>query len=82
MMGLIGFTTGVIGFLLHQLIEKIADVKWDITQQYIQVGMLVCPQDDYVSPENCSTWRYLDLNISSTIFTISSSVESMQKFDH
>ena len=38
MMGLIGFTTGVIGFLLHQLIEKIADVKWDITQKYIEVG--------------------------------------------
>jgi chloride channel 7 len=36
-MGLIGFTIGVIGFLLHQLIEKIADVKWEITQKYIEV---------------------------------------------
>ena len=37
MMGLIGFATGLIGFLLHQLIEKIADVKWEITQRYIEV---------------------------------------------
>ncbi|XP_060587255.1 chloride channel protein C-like isoform X2 [Ruditapes philippinarum] len=36
LMGLIGFTIGVIGFLLHQLIEKIADVKWEITQKYIE----------------------------------------------
>ncbi|XP_045194209.1 H(+)/Cl(-) exchange transporter 6-like isoform X2 [Mercenaria mercenaria] len=38
LMGFIGFTIGVIGFLLHQLIEKIADVKWEITQKYIEDG--------------------------------------------
>ena len=43
-MGLIGFTTGLIGFLLHQLIEKIADVKWDLTQKYLEVCMFM-PKD-------------------------------------
>ena len=37
MMGLIGFCVGFIGFVLHQLIEKIADVKWEITVKYIEV---------------------------------------------
>ncbi|KAH3778781.1 H(+)/Cl(-) exchange transporter 6-like isoform X2 [Dreissena polymorpha] len=35
MMGLIGFCVGLVGFVLHQLIEKIASVKWEITQKYI-----------------------------------------------
>ena len=41
MMGLIGFCIGLIGFVLHQLIEKIADIKWEITQKYIEVTLLV-----------------------------------------
>ena len=37
MMGLIGFCVGFIGFLLHQLIDVIADIKWDKAQEYIKV---------------------------------------------
>jgi chloride channel 7 len=37
MMGMIGFVVGVIGFLLHQLIEQIADFKWEKTQDILQV---------------------------------------------
>ncbi|XP_052816934.1 chloride channel protein C-like isoform X2 [Mya arenaria] len=40
MMGLIGFCIGLIGFVLHQLIEKIAATKWTITQKYIEDGEL------------------------------------------
>ena len=35
MMGLIGVTTGVTGFFLHQLIDVIADTKWRIAKYYI-----------------------------------------------
>ncbi|KAL8619446.1 hypothetical protein ACOMHN_011797 [Nucella lapillus] len=38
MMGLIGFVVGIVGFLLHQLIEEIAHVKWDTTQNILQDG--------------------------------------------
>lgn len=41
MMGLIGFSVGVIGFLLHQLIEKVADIKWEMTEDFIQVSLYV-----------------------------------------
>ncbi|XP_064610554.1 chloride channel protein C-like [Liolophura sinensis] len=41
MMGLIGFSVGLIGFLLHQLIEKVADIKWEMTEDFIQEGRLV-----------------------------------------
>ncbi|XP_041457216.1 chloride channel protein C-like [Lytechinus variegatus] len=36
MMGLIGFTTGIVGFLLHQMIDLISDFKWDRTEKYLQ----------------------------------------------
>ena len=35
MMGLIGFLTGITGFFLHQIIDLIADTKWDIAKYYI-----------------------------------------------
>ncbi|XP_022340708.1 chloride channel protein C-like isoform X1 [Crassostrea virginica] len=34
-MGLIGFFVGMIGFLLHDLIEEIAHLKWHLTRQFI-----------------------------------------------
>ena len=42
MMGLIGFTVGFIGFLLHQVIDVIADFKWDMASRYIEV-CITCP---------------------------------------
>ncbi|XP_071958229.1 chloride channel protein C-like isoform X2 [Antedon mediterranea] len=36
MMALIGFSTGFIGFLLHQSIDLISDFKWEKTEEYIQ----------------------------------------------
>lgn len=36
MMGFIGFATGFIGFLLHQLIDLISDFKWDLAQEMIE----------------------------------------------
>ena len=38
MMGLIGFSVGFVGFLLHQAIDAISDYKWDKASQYIEVG--------------------------------------------
>ncbi|XP_022108381.1 chloride channel protein C-like isoform X2 [Acanthaster planci] len=35
MMGLIGFTTGLVGFLLHQMIGLISTLKWENTQDYL-----------------------------------------------
>ena len=35
MMGLIGFFTGITGFLLHQVIDVIADCKWNFTKQFV-----------------------------------------------
>lgn len=37
MMGIIGFLVGLIGFLLHDLIEEIANLKWNTAQDYIRV---------------------------------------------
>ncbi|XP_021349957.1 chloride channel protein C-like isoform X2 [Mizuhopecten yessoensis] len=37
-MGLIGFFVGLIGFLLHDLIEQIAKMKWEIAQKFIKDG--------------------------------------------
>ena len=39
MMGMIGFTVGLIGFLLHQLIEQISEFKWDTAQDFLKVGI-------------------------------------------
>lgn len=38
MMGLIGFSVGILGFLLHQIIDLISEVKWEQTREYIQRG--------------------------------------------
>jgi len=35
MMGLIGFCTGITGFILHQVIDIIADTKWKIAKDFI-----------------------------------------------
>jgi hypothetical protein len=40
-MGLIGFFVGMIGFLLHDLIEEIAHLKWHLTRQFIDAS-IVC----------------------------------------
>ncbi|CAG5121828.1 unnamed protein product [Candidula unifasciata] len=36
MMGLIGVAVGFIGFLLHQLIERIGDLKWQTTKSFLK----------------------------------------------
>ena len=41
MMGLIGFVVGFIGFLLHQIIDLIADTKWDKAREFIEVMVLI-----------------------------------------
>jgi hypothetical protein len=35
MMGLIGFTVGLIGFVMHQLIDLISNVKWSQATEYL-----------------------------------------------
>ena len=35
MMGLIGFSVGILGFLLHQIIDLISEVKWEQTREFI-----------------------------------------------
>ena len=42
MMGLIGLVVGLIGFLLHQIIFVIADLKWDKAQEFIKVPLAIC----------------------------------------
>ena len=37
MMGIIGFSVGIVGFLLHQIIDIISEFKWELTSYYIQV---------------------------------------------
>eukprot|EP00058_Branchiostoma_floridae_P008472 XP_002593960.1 hypothetical protein BRAFLDRAFT_68603 [Branchiostoma floridae] len=38
MMGLIGFSVGFLGFLLHQIIEIISEYKWDKAEDFIKEG--------------------------------------------
>ena len=38
MMGLIGFAVGILGFLLHQIIDLISEVKWEMTRAFILEG--------------------------------------------
>ena len=40
MMGFIGFSVGIIGFLLHQTIDVIADFKWRHASELIDVSQL------------------------------------------
>ena len=35
MMGMIGVSVGLLGFLLHQIIDLISEVKWESTREYI-----------------------------------------------
>ena len=39
-MGMIGFTVGFIGFLLHQITELIADFKWEQAKGYIEASII------------------------------------------
>ena len=39
-MGLIGFVTGMVGFLLHQLIDVIADFRYDFASDLLQTDGL------------------------------------------
>nr|XP_009858717.1 chloride channel protein C-like [Ciona intestinalis] len=41
MMGLIGFSVGIVGFLLHQLIDLISDTKWFYATQYLQDSLAI-----------------------------------------
>ena len=38
MMGIIGFSVGILGFLLHQIIDIISEFKWELTSHYIHEG--------------------------------------------
>ncbi|RUS70485.1 hypothetical protein EGW08_021753 [Elysia chlorotica] len=38
MMGLIGFAVGLLGFILHQIIERISVLKWSTTKEYLDEG--------------------------------------------
>ena len=38
MMGMIGVSVGLLGFLLHQIIDLISEVKWEATRAYIAEG--------------------------------------------
>lgn len=40
MMGMIGFVVGIIGFLLHQFIDLIADTKWRIATELLHVNFV------------------------------------------
>ena len=39
MMGLIGFAVGLLGFLLHQFLERIASLKWSTTKEFLDVSL-------------------------------------------
>ena len=41
MMAIIGVATGITGFLLHQIIEVIADCKWDFAKRFLLEGDLL-----------------------------------------
>lgn len=38
MMGLIGFIVGFLGFLLHQIIERLTDVRIERAREYLAVS--------------------------------------------
>jgi len=40
MMGLIGFTVGIVGFLLHQFIDLISDTKWEHAEKFLTESSL------------------------------------------
>ena len=40
-MAIIGVATGITGFLLHQIIEVIADFKWDFAKRFLLEGDLL-----------------------------------------
>ncbi len=41
MMGFIGFAVGFIGFLMHQIIDVIADTKWKKAREYIEASQII-----------------------------------------
>ena len=36
-MGIIGIVVGVLGFLSHQIIDYLIQLKWELVENYIQV---------------------------------------------
>ncbi|PKU37487.1 chloride channel protein c-like [Limosa lapponica baueri] len=38
LMGLIGTAVGVLGFLIHQIIDSLIKLKWDLVENYLQDG--------------------------------------------
>ncbi|NXG80372.1 CLCB protein, partial [Baryphthengus martii] len=38
LMGLIGTAVGVLGFLIHQIIDSLIKLKWDLVENYLQVS--------------------------------------------
>jgi len=37
-MGLIGTAVGMLGFLIHQIIDSLIKLKWDLVENYLQVS--------------------------------------------
>lgn len=40
MMALIGFSVGFVGFLLHQIIEWLTDIRIERSREYLAVGLV------------------------------------------
>lgn len=38
LMGLIGTAVGMLGFLIHQIIDSLIKLKWDLMENYLQVS--------------------------------------------
>ncbi|NXG89571.1 CLCB protein, partial [Stercorarius parasiticus] len=38
LMGLIGTAVGILGFLIHQIIDSLIKLKWDLVENYLQVS--------------------------------------------
>lgn len=55
MMGFIGFATGFIGFLLHQLIDLISDFKWDLAQEMIEVTCQLASTAEVKAWQKCNS---------------------------
>jgi hypothetical protein len=58
MMGLIGTTVGLVGFLLHQITHLVSDIKWHRTELLIQVGIVSAP--DFRRASSRPTSRHAD----------------------
>ena len=64
MMGIIGFSVGIVGFLLHQIIDIISEFKWELTSYYIQVKQ---PQQQQPHTFTTSTHCLLERRLSRSL---------------